>query len=163
MTRVCQIEIQESAEDLKQSRDRQKTAGSYRKLQALYLLKTQQVPQVQEVATSIGVHRVTVQKWLKRYRAEGLDGLVRVRHGGGRRTLFHRKALDGLKQRLSEATEGFSSYGEVQHWLAQHYQLKAAYSTVHALVRYKLCSKLKVARPVSAQQDPQAIEEFKKL
>lgn len=83
MTRVYQIEIQESAEDLKQSRDRQKTAGNYRKLQALYLLKTQQVPQVQEVATAIGVHRVTVQKWLKRYRAGGVDGLVRVRHGGG--------------------------------------------------------------------------------
>lgn len=163
MTRLCQIEIQESADELKQLRDQQKSVTSYQKLHALYLLKTQQVPQVQAVATAIGVHRVTVQKWLRRYRADGLDGLAKVRPRGGRRSLFTSAALDGLKQRLSEATEGFSSYGEVQQWLAQHYQLKAAYSTVHALVRYKLHSKLKVARPVSAQQDPQAVEEFKKL
>lgn len=163
MTRVCQIEIQQSAEVLKQLRDEQKSVISYQKLHALYLLKTQQVPQVQKVATAIGVHRVTVQKWLKRYRERGLDGLVRVRHRGGGPSLFTSAALDGLKQRLSEATEGFNSYGEVQHWLDQHYQVKAAYPTVHALVRYKLRSKLKVARPVSAQQDPQAVEAFKKL
>lgn len=163
MTRVCQIEIQESADVLKQVRDQQKSVTSYQKLHTLYLLKTQQVPQVQEVATAIGVHRVTVQKWLKRYRAGGLDGLLRVRHAGGRPSLFSSAGLDGLKQRLSQATEGFNSYGEVQRWLDQHYQVKAAYPTVHALVRYKLRSKLKVARPVSAQEDPQAIEEFKKL
>lgn len=163
MTRVCQIGIQQSAEELKQLRDQQKSVISYQKFHALYLLKTQQVRQVQEVATAIGVHRVTVQKWLKRYREGGLDELVRVRHGGGRPSLVTSAALDGLKQRLSEATEGFRSYGEVQNWLAQHYQVKAAYPTVHALVRYKLRSKLKVARPISAQQVPHVVEEFKKL
>lgn len=163
MTRLCHIEIQESSEDLKRLRDKQKSVGSYQKLHALYLLKIQPVPQVQAVAIAIGAHRVTVQKWLRRYRVEGLDGLVKVRPRGGRPSLFSSAAVDGLKQGWSEATEGFGSYGEVQDWLAQHYQLKAAYSTVHALVRYKLRSKLKVARPVSAQQNPQAVEEFKKL
>ncbi len=40
--------------------------------------------------------------------------------------------------------------------------IEANYHVVHNLVRYKLQDLLKVPRPRSSEQDPQAIENFKK-
>src|SRR5215213_2665826 len=42
--------------------------------------------------------------------------------------------------------QGFGSYGEIQQYLAHDHKLSLAYSTVHALVRYKLQAKLKAPR-----------------
>ncbi|MDZ4872089.1 MAG: hypothetical protein CLLPBCKN_001477 [Chroococcidiopsis cubana SAG 39.79] len=69
--------------------------------------------------------------------------------------------LEQLRQRLSERT-GFNSYGEIQQWLQQEYDVQAAYATVHGIVRYKLQSKLKVPRPASIEADPQLQDTFKK-
>jgi len=58
--------------------------------------------------------------------------------------------------------QGFSSYGQVQQWLEQECGVTGAYHTVHSLVRYKLQAKLKKPRPKSRNQNPQAIDGFKK-
>jgi hypothetical protein len=58
--------------------------------------------------------------------------------------------------------KGFRSYGEIQEWLEQKYDVQAAYQTVHGIVRYKLKSKLKVPRPISIEADRQVQDTFKK-
>jgi transposase len=60
------------------------------------------------------------------------------------------------------AQEGFRSYGAIVDWLEQECGLAMEYETVRQFVRHKLQAKLKVPRPRSLKQAPEAIATFKK-
>jgi transposase len=61
---------------------------AFRKNCQLVLLKSENRPST-EVASILKMHEVTVNKWLDRYEAEGIEGL-RVKPGRG-----HRGAAEG--------------------------------------------------------------------
>jgi len=67
--------------------------------------------------------------------------------------------LGKLQQRLS-SPEGFASYGAIVEWLDQECGLTLKYDTVNRFVRQKLKAKLKVPRPVSANQSPAVVANF---
>lgn len=161
MSGVVKIDITESAQTLKTLLAQQKTATGKERVQALYLLKTKQVETVQHLAVVLGRNRVTVQRWLRQYRSGGLDKLLEAHKSKGRPMVIPEWAIESLKQELKDP-EGFESYGEVQTWLKAVLGIEAKYHVVHNLVRYKLKAKLKVPRPRSEEQEPQAIETFKK-
>lgn len=161
MSGVLKIDITESPTTLKTLLAQQKTATGKERVQALYLLKTAQVETVQHLAVVLGRNRVTVQRWLRQYRNQGLTGLLSVKRSPGRRQIIPNGAVERLKQELKEP-EGFQSYGEVQTWLEAELGIKASYKVVHATVRYKLQAKLKVPRPQSDKHSIAAVIHFKK-
>lgn len=57
--------------------------------------------------------------------------------------------------------EGFKSYGHIQSWLKEKYNLDIKYGTLYSTVRYGLKAKLKVARPVNIKKNKDKEEEFK--
>lgn len=116
---------------------------------------------MQHLAAVLGRNRVTVQRWLQKYRSGGLDKLLEVHKRKGRAMIIPEWAIESLKQELLDP-EGFQSYGEVQTWLKAVLGIEANYHVVHNLVRYKLKGKLKVPRPKSENQELQAQETFKK-
>ena len=129
MSGVVKISITESAETLKTLLAQQKTATGKERVQALYLLKTKQVETVQHLAVVLGRNRVTVQKWLSRYRSGGLNLLLEVGKSTGRTALIPQWAIERLKQELLEP-EGFSSYEEVRLWLAAELGIQVKYDVV---------------------------------
>ena len=150
-------------EDLGQLRRRLRRTTDLRlkaRLHLLVLIKTQEVQTRQETADYLAVHRNTVGRWLTRYEAEGLEGLLHISQPGapaGQRTVPE-SVLEALKQRLKEP-EGFGSYLEVQQWLQDEFGLQVPYKSVHKLVRYRLKAKLKRPRPrhdkkMSSSQQP---------
>lgn len=161
MSGVVKIDITESSEFLKTLLSQQKTATGKERVQALYLLRTQQVESVQHLAAVLGRNRVTVQRWLSQYRTGGLQKLLAANKPKGRPMSIPEWAILALKPELLDP-EGFETYGEIQTWLQAVLGIEANYHVVHNLVRYKLKAKLKVPRPNSKEQDPQAIEDFKK-
>jgi transposase len=161
MSGVCKINIVESAQTLKTLLAQQKTAIGKERVQALYLLKTGQIETVQHLAVCLGRDRVTVQRWLRQYRQGGLQEMLAVGKSKGRPKAIPDWAIKRLQQELSDP-EGFESYKEVQIWLEAVLGIEANYYTVHNLVRYKLKAKLKVPRTRSFEQQPHAIENFKK-
>jgi transposase len=161
MTGVVKIEIKESPETLKTLLAQQKTASGKERVQALYLLKTQQVETVEHLAVVLGRHRVTVQRWLSQYRRGGLKKMLEVGKSAGRTALIPQEAVERLKEELKDP-EGFESYEEVRLWLAACLGIRVQYDVVHNLVHDKLKAKLKVARPQSNDQEPLAVENFKK-
>ncbi|MFP4132580.1 MAG: helix-turn-helix domain-containing protein, partial [Halothece sp.] len=68
--------IQETPSQLKKLQTQQKELSKVRKMQGLYLLKIGEVKTVTHLANYLGVHRVTIQKWLKIYRQEGVSELL---------------------------------------------------------------------------------------
>jgi hypothetical protein len=71
-------------------------------------------------------------------------------------------AEEALAKRLQDPNHGFSSYGEVQQWLAQTLGIEAQDHAVYQMTHYRLKAKLKVARPQNSRQNLQQREAFKK-
>ncbi len=143
MAGVCKIEITETVSELKALLNNQKTASGFQKIQALYLFKISQVATVKELAVTLGVNRITVQRWLRQYRQDGLSGLLQVKQSGGRKPAIPVEVRDGLERRLNDPDNGFKSYGEIQKWLQEEYNIDASYKAVYATVRYQLKGKLR--------------------
>lgn len=161
MAGVYKVEIKESVGELKQLLGAQRTAMGKERVQLLYLLKTAQAQTVQAAAQLLGRHRVTLQEWLSRYRAGGIESLVETKVSSGRKRTIPSWAEAALAKRLQEP-EGFESYGAIQQWLETHLGIVAPYKTVHKLVHYRLASSPKVPRPVSTEQSTQQLEAYKK-
>jgi transposase len=160
MAGVYRLEINESEEELKHLLRSQKTASAKERIQLLYLLKSGQAKTVDQAASLLGRHRVTVQNWLKRYHQGGLDALLERKVAPGRKHSIPEWAQNALRDRLQQ-TEGFNSYGEICQWLQTHLGISAPYKTVHQLVHYRLGASPKVSRPVSVDNTDERVETFK--
>jgi transposase len=161
MGRPFIIEIAESEAQLKKTLQQARSASQKERLQMLYWLKCNQVSSRNELAERLGRDKATLTRWLDRYKRGGLESLLEVGKAPGKAPAVSGQALAQLKQRLAQR-HGFGSYGEVQQWLLDEFDLDLKYSTVHQLVRYRLNAKLKVPRPKSIQQSPQNQAHFKK-
>jgi len=161
MAGVYKLDITETATDLKHLLGAQKTATDKERIQLLYLLKTEQAQTVQAAAALLGRHRVTVQKWLSRYRSGGLEALLEHKPHPGRQPSIPEWAQTALNKRLHQS-EGFNSYGEIVGWLESHLGIRAPYKTVHQLVHYRLKASPKVARPQSVANTEERVEAYKK-
>lgn len=162
MSRSLHIEITESAEELKQLMNEQSRARFRERLQVLYWIKAGCFRSLQDLSDYLGRSKSAIVKWLKQYRTEGLAGLLKWNHHGGRRSFLSQAVLIELQQRLTDSRAGFHSYRAIQHWLLEEQGLAIPYSTVHRTVRYQLKAKLKVARPTSIHRDESAVVDFKK-
>jgi transposase len=161
MARQLILVIAESAEILEQQLKNSRTASHKERLQMLWWLKTGQVTQHQTLAERLGRDRSTVTRWLQKYRQGGLSELLALKSAPGKSPHLSSEALARLQERLRQPP-GFKSYGEIVEWLNQTYQLNLTYPTVYNWVRYRLKAKLKVPRPQSAHQEPNADRRFKK-
>ncbi|MFM7425631.1 MAG: transposase [Elainella sp.] len=142
MAGVSRVVIQEAVEDLKALMLQQTQVGDKERIQLLYLLKSGQAESVTQAAALLGRGRVTLQRWLAKYREGGIDGLLERQPHTGRVCQIPEAAQAELKQRLAEP-QGFESYKAIQTWLEQDYGHAISYQGVHNHVRYRLQAKLK--------------------
>lgn len=161
MTSVFDVEITESVGELKTLLSNQVDARVRERVRALYLRKIGQAQTRRELAALLSCNESTIYRWFCTYRSQGISGLLQLKTPPGKPSKLSPQTLEALRLRLQER-QGFDSYGEIQHWLATEYNCDAAYQTVHGIVRYKLKSKLKVARPVSIEADARRQDTFKK-
>jgi len=161
MTRLLQIEISESIEELEKALKYATSGSTKERLQMLYLLKSSQVSSRQVLAKLLGRDKATITRWLRKYKNGGRSGLLEVKQAPGQAPIVTGSALERLKQKLQEP-EGFHSYGQIQQWIVSELGLDIAYKTVYQLVCYQLNAKLKVPRPQSLKQHPESQSHFKK-
>ena len=137
--------ITESPQYLQRRMRAEPTAPKRQRLQALYLLASGQATSRIALAALLAVHRHTIGAWLRQYEAGGLAALLTIKKAPGKRSALTPAVLAQLQQRLAQP-RGFTSYGEIQRYLAQEHHVHLRYSTVHGLVRYKLGAKPKAPR-----------------
>ncbi len=142
MAGVLKIDIAETSEELKFLLAKQTTARGKERIQALYLLKIGQVTTLKELSIVIGRDQATIYRWFRKYKVEGIDGLLEVKRGQGRKPAIPKDVMDRLKKHLTDP-KAFRSYGEVKNWLKEECGVEASYKVVHEAVRYKLSIKLK--------------------
>ncbi|NET34167.1 MAG: helix-turn-helix domain-containing protein [Cyanothece sp. SIO1E1] len=155
------LEIAESAEYLEKSMKQAQSGAQKERLQMLWWVKTNQVSQHQELSARLGRDPSTIRRWLQKYRRGGLKALLEMKHPPGATPKIQGEARSALEARL-ESPEGFRSYGDIVDWLKQSFGLELKYGTVYRCVRDELKGELKIPRPVSVHQHPEAVDTFKK-
>jgi transposase len=137
--------IHETPAELQRLLKAERDAPKQQRLQALYLLRTQQARTRRQVARLLGVHRDTVGRWLAAYVRGGVPQMVTIAKAPGKPPLLSEAMRQALRDRLAQP-QGLASYKAIWQWLRQEYGLAIAYQTVHRFVRYTLRAKLKVPR-----------------
>lgn len=138
-------EITESATELKHRLRSESVGYKKQRLTALYLLRSGEAKTRQQAAALVGVDRKTIAHWLDTYEADGIDQMLSRRYPPGRVPLLSEAQRAELRAEL-EKPSGFSSYGEIQQFIADTYQVQMSYKAVYSLVHDKWQAKLKVPR-----------------
>jgi putative transposase len=138
MNRVQDCEIVESPAEIIGMIAAQNTTTAVERLMALYLLKVGKVTTLRDLATVLGRDYTTLFRWLRKYRTDGITGMLTLSQGPrGRKAAIPGEVLEKLRERLDQPTS-FTSYKEVQGWLRREYGINASYKVVHEAVRYRL-------------------------
>lgn len=145
MAGVLKVNITQTSEELKTLLAKQTTARGRERVQALYLLKIGKVQTLKELSILLGRDTATIYRWFQKYKAGGLDRMLEVKKGQGRKPTIPKPVMERLKLRLQDPKK-FTSYGEVKTWLKEECGLEVSYKVVHETVRYKLNFKLKKPR-----------------
>ncbi|MBK4731264.1 helix-turn-helix domain-containing protein [Oxynema sp. CENA135] len=145
MAKTLNLDIQESAEELKALLKQQTNAQRKERVHALYLLKSNQVTTLEELSKLLVRDTSTIYRWFQKYKQEGLDGLLKLYEPAGRPITIPQEALDKLRLKLQEP-EAFKNYGEIQTWLKEECGVQVDYHVVYRAVRYKFKAKLKSSK-----------------
>lgn len=161
MARNLEIEIKETAHELKQLLNQEKSVRIKERVQVLYWLKTQRIETALAASEWIGRTYSTVKRWLRTYRQNGLDELLELKHGGGKALSLSPEILAALENRLKQP-QGFNGYEAIQIWLKGTYEIELGYSTLYGIVHNRLNARPKVVRPQSAKRDESQAIDFEK-
>jgi transposase len=137
--------IHETPAALQQLLHTESDAQRHQRVQALYVLQTQQARTRKQVAQLLGVSRNTVGRWLAAYETGGVSQLLTIAKAPGRVPRLTLTMQQALRERLAQP-EGFASSKALWQWLQHGYGVPIAYKTVHRCVRYTVRAKLKVPR-----------------
>jgi transposase len=146
--------ITESADAFHQRMKQEKDLRKRPRLQALYLAASGRAHHRQDIAALLGVHRHSVAAWFEVYTEGGVDQMLGYQvPRPPLRQRITATALTALQDKLQDP-HGFAGYHQIRLWLAEEHQVTLAYSSVHALVRYRLHAKPKRPRPSHAKKVP---------
>lgn len=156
--RRLHIPWRQSAQTLFQRYRREQDPQLRQRWQALWLLRDGR--SLGQVATVIGVHYVTVQRWVAWYRQGGLEELRRHRRGGpGKPSYLSRQQQQRLRQ---EAQRGnFFSAQDVRAWVHEHFGVVYSRWGIYSLLR-RVELRKKVPRPPAAKAALSAQRAWKK-
>lgn len=157
-----QERIDLTADELKIILSEQRTIPNRQKIQALYWLKAGASQSLTDVAERIGVHRITVHRWLKQYSAGGLSELLEIRQATGRPRVIPSAVIAGISEKLSEESCDFKTYKEIGQWVEENYQVSVKYQTLHKQVHYRMKANLKEPKPVTNEKAQEGNIEFEK-
>lgn len=124
------------------------------RMHLLLLIRTDQVDSRLAAAAHLALHRNSVGDWLAKYEQGGIEAMLDIGTPGAKPGIrvLPPAALAALKARLEG--EGFASYKQIQEWIGREFALDVPYPTVHRIVRHRLQSKLKRARPRHVKKTP---------
>lgn len=150
--------IKESLKELEAFKPLVTDYQSSQQLTALILIKSGHYKTLEGVATHLGVHYATVQRWLKRYKEKGIKHLLKPLTRNKPSKFITPEIHQDLESRLQDSHNPFSGYVEVQQWLLDTYQVEIGYKWLWSYMRTKMNSRLKVPRKtnVKKQQDAEA-------
>jgi transposase len=138
--------IKETAEELRARLKGEHQVKKQTRLQALYLIVSQQATSRSQVAKMLGLNRNTISEWFSLYEAGGLEKLLSIYKPSGAKAKITAEVVAEISQIL-KTEKGFRTYKEIHQLVVKTHQIEVSYRAVHHVVRYKLGAKMKSPRP----------------
>ncbi|MDX1284854.1 MAG: helix-turn-helix domain-containing protein [Draconibacterium sp.] len=162
MAKTIDITVVESEQELRyllriQNRPRQQS-----RVKALLMIKQGKVRYPAEIAQKLRFSRRAVYDWLKSYKEGGIEGYLAVSSRGKRDEKLTNDEKETIADKLKDTSTDITSYVELTHWASQQFGREIPYHVIYKFCRFKLNSRLKIARKSHHKKDEQAVEAFKK-
>ena len=131
------------------------------RLTAVYLLQSGGAKNRKQVADLIGVNRKTVGQWLDAYQAGGIEQMLDRRYPPGRSPLLSEAQTQALRAELDKPS-GFSSYGQIQQFIASSMVLSGRERAIRRFNRWFTINSGKTESPPqkSSKKNEQLNEAF---
>lgn len=162
MAKIIDIDIKESASELKTLHRQAKSILKRSRLKALLLIKEGKCKYTQEVANKVKYDRRSVYNWLQLYKSGGIEKLCRVSSGGNNTKLLSESVKKEIAILLQDPYTSITSYVELVSILVRTTGEDITYPCVYKHCRVHHKAKLKVARKSHHKKDNQAVLAFKK-
>jgi transposase len=157
------FKIKESDKDIKKLIKRSDPMIAKR-LQALLVFKEHESTGIskREVAQSVGVNHNSIQSWRKLYISEGIEKLMSHAKIGYKPSLISAEQEKALKEQMYKPDNGFVGFIELLSWFNEKFKTDVNYKTFHGFVVRKFKAKIKTARKVHVNKEPQKADDLKK-
>ena len=162
MGKIFEITIKESLSDLKQLHRQEKKSKQKSRILSLILTKEERFTRREDLAKFMGVNPSTLVDWTKKYKEEGLQGMLTINGGGKRRETVPVSIHKEIEAKLNDSTSPLQGYTDAVLWIKQEFGYKIKYHTVRAFMIRNFGTKLKVPRKSHYKKDEVAFETFKK-
>ena len=118
--------IKESAEELEELLKKERDVRKYRKIRAIYLLKTIPNATLGKVAERLDLKYQTIKEYWREYREGGIERVKTLQYKG-RIPRLSKEEFERFKER---AKEGFESLKEMQEWIREEFNKELSIKTI---------------------------------
>ena len=147
--------IKETEAEIREMLKSEQQVKRQNRLQALYLIVSQQAKSRSKVSKMLGFNRNTISEWFSLYETGGLEKLLKIYKPSGAKPKITTEAMAEIS-RVLKTEKGFRTYQEIHQLVVNKYQIEVGYRAVHNVVRYKLEAKLKSPRPSNPKVFPRS-------
>lgn len=160
MAKAIALNMRDEVETLKARYRASNDAVERRRLQVIWLLAEGRSRQ--EVSELTAYSRVSLYQTVKRYNAEGVEGLKDGRHENqGAAPLLRIEERERLLEAMKDEGNGVWKAVKIQHWIEENLGKSLYKQRIYELLD-QLGFSLQSPRPAHAKADPKAQEDFKK-
>ncbi len=156
MGRKAQIEVKESASELRKLQLQQKSFKKEKRVLALLKIKQGKAGTRANLANFLGVGLRTLETWLTIYSREGLEKLLEVKPRRKRSKLITPEIHEALKERVNDKSNPFLGYLEAKQWIQDEYGVNITYHWLRKYMISRFGTKLKAPRKSHIKTDKQA-------
>ena len=162
MTRESKFKIKEDLAELQHILKKQTSLTGEKRIKCLIYTKECRFSTRPELANYLGVHKRTIERWLKKYSENGIAFMVRNQAKSKGSRYITKDIHDGLANRVTNTDNPFLGYWDAQDWVKREYGVDINYHTLrHYLVKH-FGTKAKVPRKSHIKKDEQAMKAFLK-
>jgi len=117
--------IKESIEELRELLKKEKDARVYRKIKAIYLIKTLDKPKLKEIGEMIGMSKKAVFDYWSEYKKGGIENF-KLKYRGR----IPRMSKEEFEKFKEKAKEGFDSLKSMQEWIKEEFNKELSTKTI---------------------------------
>lgn len=160
MKNPIHFDINESLLELKTIRLKQPTLAKQKRIDCLIHIKTCKFKTRQELANYLGVHIRTQERWLTKYREQGIAFLLADEPKNRTSKIITPQIHGALEAKVSSSDSPFLGYWDAQQWVEDTFNVKIKYHWLRKYLITHFKTKLKSPRKSHYKKDDQAIEAF---
>ncbi len=162
MKNPINLKIEESLSELKKLRSKQPTLSKQKRVDCLIHLKISKFETRQELANHLGIHIRTQERWLSKYRKQGLTSFITDKPIIRTSKIITPQIHDALEAKVRSSDSPFLGYWEAQQWVEDTFGVPIKYHWLRKYLITHFKTKLKSPRKSHYKKDEQAIEAFLK-